>query len=213
MDSRSLTHTSKEPEAQVWAKIGTSSYDPSIKPAPAIAMDKPSTLATTKENGIPREIITQEKATAETQEPRKETEGKAEENGKAEEKKGNSPPKRKSNTLGDGFDTNESESKEKRSRSRSRSRERRRRSPEKRSDYSTSSMNQRDIRSRVFIGHLNTSECSKKDIEEVFGPYGKITGINLQNGYGFVQYDNEESVKEAIKKCHNTTFMGSRIGS
>ena len=215
LESRSLKHTSKEPEAQVWAQIGTSSYDPPIKPAPAIATtDKAST---SKENGVPTENTTsiqEEEATEAAQEPQKEAE-----NGKdkvPEEKKSNSPPKRKSNTLGDGFETTESESKPKRSRSRSRSRsrERRRRSRStERRDYSTSSMNQKDIRSRVFIGHLNTSECTKKDLEELFGPYGKISGVNMQHGYGFVQYDNEESVKEAIKKCHNTTFMGSRIGS
>ena len=218
LDSRSLSHTSKEPEAQVWAQIGTSSYDPPIKPAPAIATDKaPSTTPTTKENGVPKENSTtssQEKATEEAPEPQKETETKPEESSKgSEEKKNGSPPtKRKSNTLGDGFENTEGESKSKRSRSRSRERRRRSRSP-LRSDYSTSSMNQKDIRSRVFIGHLNTTECSKKDIEEMFGPYGKINGINLQHGYGFVQYDNEDSVKEAIKKCHNTTFLGARIGS
>lgn len=205
LDSRSLSHTSKEPEAQLWAKIGTSSYDPSIKPAQAIASEKNS--APTNDNGA-------QEATEATQEPQEET--KTDTDAQAEEKKAETLPKRKSNTLGDGFDANGSEEKkESRSRSRSRSRERRRRSrspPDKRHDYSTSSMNQKDIKSRIFIGHLNTTECTKKDVEEVFGPYGKINGINLQNGYGFVQYENEDSVKEAIKKCHNTTFMGSKIG-
>lgn len=215
LESQSLTHTSKELEGQVWAQIGTSSYDPSKKQA---STDKP---ATTVENNAPIEdpVEAENGDTSTTEEPaddcndskadstksENETEAKKPNNGDITERKNR-------NILGDGF-----ESKDKRSRSRSRSHERKRRSsPGRRNkpftDYSTNSRNITDLRSRVFIGHLNTEVSTKEEVETLFKPYGKILGVNLQSGYGFVQFEDEESVKMAIKQVHGTKFKGIQLG-
>ncbi|TNN76495.1 hypothetical protein EYF80_013360 [Liparis tanakae] len=37
-----------------------------------------------------------------------------------------------------------------------------------------SSSDPRDLERRIFVGNLPTSDMEKKDLEELFGPYGKI---------------------------------------
>ena len=76
----------------------------------------------------------------------------------------------------------------------------------------TSSMDAKAIRSRVFIGHLNTDRCSRRDIEKVFSKCGKIEAISLLQGYGFIQFDNEESARKAIDDIHGTPFLGMKLG-
>ena len=256
LESR-LTHTSKEPEAQAWAQIGTKSYDSPITLMPSsetIGMPKVEEKVVEKveENGVDTNELPEEKPLP-PQEVQEEEEAEEEEE---KEEKGNeialadtacidtgaepansddntavetnTPNKqndlkeqRKKNTLSDGFETT-TEPSPHRSRDRSRSRERRReRSPDKRGkkeadkkypSYRTNSKNVDDLRARVFIGHLNTDECDESDVETVFKPYGKIMGVTLQNGYGFVQYDNEKSVLEAIKNVHGVAFRNMKLG-
>ena len=76
----------------------------------------------------------------------------------------------------------------------------------------TNSGNPKMIRARVFVGHLNTEKASRKDVEDLFAPYGKVYGVSLQNGYGFVQYEREDEAKRAIKELHGTHFCGMRMG-
>ena len=77
----------------------------------------------------------------------------------------------------------------------------------------TSSSDTKSIRSRVFVGHLNTDKATRRDIEKLFAPCGQIKAISLLHGYGFVQYDNEESALKAIDKLHGTPLMGSKLGT
>ena len=116
--------------------------------------------------------------------------------------------------------TNE-ESSRKRSRSRSRSRERhrsrsrsheRRRRERHRDQRDTSSDNPDMIRSRVFVGHLDTDKVTKDEVHRLFAPYGRVIGVALHQGYGFVQYDNADSAKAAIKEAHGTPVAGMKIG-
>ena len=76
----------------------------------------------------------------------------------------------------------------------------------------TSSMDAKAIRSRVFIGHLNTDRCSRRDIEKMFSKCGKIEAISVLQGYGFIQFDNEESARKAIDDIHGTPFLGMKLG-
>lgn len=239
-----LTHTSKEPEAQLWAQIGTKSYDPPVPSTDKTAKPKkeesPSKKPTSQENGTSEDPPQDKESTenaeesnfidvgnSEAEKPEEKMEATSEEDEKAKESKEKSKelPKSKSFTLGDGFvepsetETKDSpkgkESKDKeKTRSRSRSRERKRSpsSRDKYSDYTTNSSMPEDIKSRVFIGHLNTDKCDKKEVDELFRPFGKILGVNLQNGYGFVQYEEEKSVKEAIKHLHGTVFKEDKLG-
>ena len=77
----------------------------------------------------------------------------------------------------------------------------------------TSSTDNRDIRSRVFIGHLNTEKCTRRDLEKLFKPCGKIMAISVLNGYGFIQFDNEESARKAIDDIHGTPFFDMKLGT
>lgn len=213
LDSQ-LTHTSKEPEAQLWAQIGTSSYSPlpSNDKAATTKPSKEEPQSPSKENGTPTETP-EAKNDSVGDSGNKDAESKPAES----DEKGNTSdevPKSKSSTLGDGFTdsdadaTKDSGSKE-RSRSRSRSRERRRRLLP---DYTTNSSNPNDIKSRVFVGHLNTEKCTKEEVGNLFEPYGTIIGVNLRDGYGFVQFKDESSVKEAIKHVHAKMFHDMKLG-
>ena len=76
----------------------------------------------------------------------------------------------------------------------------------------TNSGNPKMIRARVFVGHLNTDKAARKDVEDLFAPYGNVLGVSLQHGYGFVQYEREDEAKKAIKELHGTDFCGMRLG-
>ena len=76
----------------------------------------------------------------------------------------------------------------------------------------TSSTDKKSIRSRVFVGHLHTSKVTRRDLESFFNKSGKIIAVSLLKGYGFVQFDNEESALKAIAKYHGSMFFGSRLG-
>lgn len=66
--------------------------------------------------------------------------------------------------------------------------------------------------SRIFIGHLQTEEMSRNDLEEHFSKYGAILGISLNRGFGFVQFEDEQAAQDAIKSTNGTMFKGRRIG-
>ncbi|RIB07690.1 hypothetical protein C2G38_2213700 [Gigaspora rosea] len=54
--------------------------------------------------------------------------------------------------------------------------------------------------SRLFLGNLSTHSTSKKELYDIFSPHGEILQISIKNSFGFVQYNNPESVKKAIEK-------------
>lgn len=238
LESRLLSHTSKEPEAQVWAQIGTKSYDPPLPSNDKVTKpqkdDSPLKKTPTKEkteNGTPEGSLEKEDTGNQDVQYFIDTGVEPAKSEGTEEKDASKPteslPKSKSLALADGFENTPEETKEtkekkenndakEKSRSRSRSRERKRskRSPNRKyiPDYTTNSNNPDDVKSRVFVGHLNTDACEKSEVEDLFKPYGKVLGITLQNGYGFVQYEDEKSVKDAIKHLHATMFHDRQLG-
>lgn len=44
----------------------------------------------------------------------------------------------------------------------------------------TNSQDPQAVNSRVFVGNLNTFQCSKTDVERIFQRYGRIAGKNRQ---------------------------------
>ena len=76
----------------------------------------------------------------------------------------------------------------------------------------TNSMDPKLIRARVFVGHLNTDKCSRAELEELFSPFGKVASCSLQHGYGFVQYYEEQAAKRAITELHGLQFKGMKLG-
>ncbi|XP_042615034.1 nuclear receptor coactivator 5-like isoform X2 [Cyprinus carpio] len=45
--------------------------------------------------------------------------------------------------------------------------------------YTTNSNDPRDLERRIFVGNLPTAHMAKKDMEELFRPYGKIQDVNM----------------------------------
>ena len=203
LDNRSLTHTSREPEGQAWAQIGTPKANtPKAKlpaPTPAKAATPsapPAALAsaalpdqkpaqqrdedTMSEEGRPLQVV-------EDAEPERLIDASA----IKEEKK-------ESEDAGAGESSGSKGGKDEKDEEKVRDR--------------TNSNNPWMIRSRVFVGHLNTEKSSRSEIEELFKPYGRILGCSLQHGYGFVQYEEEEAAKRAIRELHGLHFKGMKLG-
>ncbi|CAJ0753430.1 18972_t:CDS:2 [Entrophospora sp. SA101] len=49
--------------------------------------------------------------------------------------------------------------------------------------------------SRLFLGNLSTHSTSKKELYDVFSPYGEVFQISIKNSFGFIQYDNPERLE------------------
>ncbi|CAL8106674.1 unnamed protein product [Calicophoron daubneyi] len=54
------------------------------------------------------------------------------------------------------------------------------------------------LKSRVFVGNLNTVQMSKTELEGIFAKYGAVIGISVHKGYAFIQYSNEASARAAV---------------
>ncbi|KAL7048141.1 hypothetical protein ACKWTF_003236 [Chironomus riparius] len=63
----------------------------------------------------------------------------------------------------------------------------------------TNSQDPQAVNSRVFVGNLNTFQCSKADVERMFQRYGRLAGISMHKGYAFVQFTNPFDARNA---CH-----------
>ncbi|XP_067613387.1 transcription factor mef2A [Eurosta solidaginis] len=63
----------------------------------------------------------------------------------------------------------------------------------------TNSQDPQAVNSRVFVGNLNTFQCSKTDVERMFQIYGRLAGISMHKGYAFVQFTNPFDARNA---CH-----------
>lgn len=61
----------------------------------------------------------------------------------------------------------------------------------------TNSQDPQAVNSRVFVGNLNTFQCSKNDVERMFQRYGRLAGISMHKGYAFVQFTNPFDARSA----------------
>ena len=76
----------------------------------------------------------------------------------------------------------------------------------------TSSSDPKMMNSRVFVGNLPSDKVSRQDVEKLFQSYGKILGVSLHKSYGFIQFEDEDSAKEAVKGLHGTMLRGLTLG-
>ncbi|XP_015610099.1 uncharacterized protein LOC107274966 isoform X2 [Cephus cinctus] len=67
------------------------------------------------------------------------------------------------------------------------------------------------VSSRVFVGHLQTEDMTKHELEEHFAKYGTVVGSLINRGFGFVQFEEEQSAQNAIQKENGAMFKGRRI--
>ena len=215
LDRRSLQHTSKEPEAQVWAQIGTPHYNPSVPQASDAKETSPPARETTLESSKNPKLGSPPAKTEDTvriastsvggdsRDDESDVELHVDENAETNLVEADPEPKEsegddKEASKGEGEKSEKDEKEDKES------------SGDDELPF-TSSNDPKLIKARVFIGQLDTSNCTKKDVEKVFAPYGKMLGVLLLHGYGFVQYEDEESAKNAIKEAHGTPIGGDKI--
>ncbi|KAG8007612.1 Nuclear receptor coactivator 5 [Nibea albiflora] len=91
------------------------------------------------------------------------------------------------------------------------SRRRSRSSSPGRYSRSCSSNDPRDLERRIFVGNLPTSDMEKKDLEDLFSPYGKIVGVSMFRGFGFVQFDGIEEAEAAKAAQKGRIYKGYKI--
>ncbi len=207
LEKPSLTHTSTEPEAQAWAQIGTTSQQAEKQPsestdaeAQAAKLERDDDAASDVQLHVDEEL--HDRDDTEDLEPRRKDENGEEdgdnEKSSGEGRKGSTSPRRSSKSP-------------------PRGRRRRSRSSDSNRDMGSSTLtnsgNFRLIRSRVFVGHLNTDKVSRKDVEKLFSSCGDIVGVSLQQGYGFVQFEDEECARKAIRELHGIQYHGMRLGN
>ena len=227
LDRRSLQHTSKDLEGQIWAQIGTPQYNPPVAPVQA------SEATTTNKLNICTSPLESYKI------PKLGSSTKAEETAKISSAGGDSRDDDSDTELHvdenaetvlveaepeltEPKDSGAEEKPASKGEEEKPDKEEKEKNSDKDKESSggdsyiddvpyTSSNDPKLIKARVFIGQLNTSKCTKKDVEKVFAPYGKLLGVLLLHGYGFVQYEDEECAKKAIKEAHGAEICGSKI--
>ncbi|XP_051269571.1 nuclear receptor coactivator 5 isoform X1 [Dicentrarchus labrax] len=91
------------------------------------------------------------------------------------------------------------------------SRRRSRSSSPGRYSRSCSSNDPRDLERRIFVGNLPTSDMEKKDLEDLFTPYGKIVGVSMFRGFGFVQFERIEEAEAAKAAQKGRIYKGYKI--
>ena len=68
------------------------------------------------------------------------------------------------------------------------------------------------VRSRVFVGNLNTTLMSKADVRAIFERYGNVIGVSTHRGYAFVQYSDETAARNAVAGEDQRVYAGQEIG-
>ncbi len=226
LEKPSLTHTSQEPEAQAWAQIGTTSQQAdnqqqsesteseaaASKLAEKDEFQKDDDAASDVQLHVDEDMhadIAEDGEEVEEQRKSENGAGVGEEDGDQEKssgegRKGSPSPRRRSprgrrrrSKSNDRLDSGRTHA----------------RDTGTGSSTLTNSNNMRLIRSRVFVGHLNTDKSSTEDVEKLFSSCGNIVGVSLQHGYGFVQFEEEESARKAIQKLHGIQYNGMRLGN
>lgn len=63
---------------------------------------------------------------------------------------------------------------------------------------------------RIYLGNLEVN-TSKSEIQNIFSKYGNIKGVLISRNFGFVQYENEQCVNNAIENEHQKMFKGRKM--
>ncbi len=68
----------------------------------------------------------------------------------------------------------------------------------------------------LYIGNINY-KASVEDLNGLFGQHGNVISVKLiekdglKKGFGFVEFDSEESAKSAQEALNNQEFMGRNL--
>uniref|UniRef100_A0A1B0BHT5 RRM domain-containing protein n=1 Tax=Glossina palpalis gambiensis TaxID=67801 RepID=A0A1B0BHT5_9MUSC len=75
----------------------------------------------------------------------------------------------------------------------------------------TNSQDPQAVNSRIFVGNLNTFQCSKTDVERMFQIYGRLAGISMHKGYAFVQFTNPFDARNACLGEDGKTILSQTL--
>lgn len=64
--------------------------------------------------------------------------------------------------------------------------------------------------SRIYVGSLS-EQTTEAQLQELFAKYGNIRGVLVSKNYGFVQFETEESAKNAIQNENQQTFLNKKL--
>jgi len=67
-----------------------------------------------------------------------------------------------------------------------------------------------DRSKQVYIGYL-PNDARMDDVEDFFKGFGKIKSINLKPGYGFVDFEDERDVEDAVKHLDGKRMCGETV--
>eukprot|EP01124_Arcella_intermedia_P033591 TRINITY_DN808_c0_g1_i2.p1 TRINITY_DN808_c0_g1~~TRINITY_DN808_c0_g1_i2.p1 ORF type:complete len:346 (+),score=38.56 TRINITY_DN808_c0_g1_i2:44-1081(+) len=63
---------------------------------------------------------------------------------------------------------------------------------------------------RLFVGRLGPN-VSNKDLELIFGKFGRIVNCSIKTTYGFVEFEDPRDAKDALSELNGYRLDGSRI--
>ncbi|XDV52199.1 hypothetical protein PO909_020949 [Leuciscus waleckii] len=63
---------------------------------------------------------------------------------------------------------------------------------------------------RVYVGRLSY-HVREKDIQRFFSGYGKLLEIDLKNGYGFVEFEDNRDADDAVYELNGKDLCGERV--
>uniref|UniRef100_A0A3P9L7A9 Serine and arginine rich splicing factor 6a n=1 Tax=Oryzias latipes TaxID=8090 RepID=A0A3P9L7A9_ORYLA len=63
---------------------------------------------------------------------------------------------------------------------------------------------------RVYIGRLSY-HVREKDIQRFFSGYGKLLEVDMKNGYGFVEFEDNRDADDAVYELNGKELCGERV--
>ncbi|XP_075950125.1 serine/arginine-rich splicing factor 6-like isoform X1 [Anarhichas minor] len=63
---------------------------------------------------------------------------------------------------------------------------------------------------RIYIGRLSHN-VREKDIQRLFSGYGKLMEVDLKNGYGFVEFEDNRDADDAVYELNGKELCGERV--
>lgn len=75
----------------------------------------------------------------------------------------------------------------------------------------TSSKDPQALRSRVFVGNLNTAIVTREQLHSIYSPFGEILAISMHKGYAFVQFAYESEARNAVTFTDGSPLCGKKL--
>ena len=71
-------------------------------------------------------------------------------------------------------------------------------------------MSSRRSEHRIYVGRVSR-RTSLRDLEHVFGKFGRIRDIDVKHDYAFIEYDDVRDCEDAISQMNGRTLDGQRL--